>query len=81
MHNSVVYGTLHKMATVKELRLNKLWSQAKLAKLSGVSRTTIVAIENNQHIPQPLTIHRLARALGVDPREIDERDRTKPTSK
>lgn len=65
------------MITLRELRLNKLWSQAKLAKLSGVSRTTIVAIENNQHAPQPLTIHKLAKALGVDPREIDDHDRTK----
>ena len=68
---------MDKMVTLRELRLNKLWSQAKLAKLSGVSRTTIVAIENNQHAPQPLTIHKLAKALGVDPREIDDHDRTK----
>jgi len=65
------------MVTLRELRLNKLWSQAKLAKLSGVSRTTIMAIENNQHAPQPLTIHKLAKALGVDPQEIDDHDRTK----
>lgn len=68
---------MDKMVTLRELRLNKLWSQAKLAKLSGVSRTTIVAIENNQHAPQPLTIHKLAKALGADPREIDDHDRTK----
>jgi DNA-binding XRE family transcriptional regulator len=59
------------MATVKELRLRKLWSQAKLAKVSGVSRTTIVAIENNQHAPQPLTIHKLAKALEVEPNQIE----------
>jgi transcriptional regulator with XRE-family HTH domain len=59
------------MATVKELRLRKLWSQAKLAKMSGVSRTTIVAIENNQHAPQPLTIHKLAKALEVEPNQIE----------
>jgi len=65
------------MSTLKELRLKKLWSQAKLAKLSGVSRTTIVAIENNQHIPQLLTIHKLANALGIDASEIDDHDRAK----
>ena len=59
------------MKTIKELRLKKLWSQAKLAQLSGVSRTTIVAIENNQHKPQPLTIHKLAKALGVEPSQIE----------
>ena len=58
------------MATIKELRLKKLWSQAKLAKVSGVSRTTIVAIENNHHTPQPLTIHKLAKALEVEPNQI-----------
>ena len=69
-----------KMSTLRELRLNRLLSQAKLAKLSGVSRTTIVAIENNQHAPQPLTIHKLAKALGVNPTEINDHDRTKRSS-
>ena len=59
------------MVTIKELRLKKLWSQAKLAKVSGVSRTTIVAIENKQHLPQPLTIHKLAKALEVEPNQIE----------
>ena len=59
------------MLTIKELRLRKLWSQAKLAELSGVSRTTIVAIENNQHTPQLLTIHKLAKALEVEPNDIE----------
>ncbi|RAL68826.1 hypothetical protein C1G87_1591 [Dehalococcoides mccartyi] len=39
--------------------------------MSGVSRTTIVAIENNQHAPQPLTIHKLAKALEVEPNQIE----------
>lgn len=77
MYNLVAYGTLGEMTTIRELRLKKLWSQAKLAKLSGVSRTTIVAIENNQHTPQPLTIHKLAKALHVNPTDIDDHDRTK----
>jgi transcriptional regulator with XRE-family HTH domain len=64
------------MATLKELRLERLLSQAKLARLSGVSRTTIVAIENNQHNPQPLTLHRLAKALKVNPKDMDYDDRT-----
>lgn len=65
------------MTSLKKLRLKKLLSQSKLAKLSGVSRTTIVAIENNQHQPQPLTIQKLANALDVDPSEIDENDKVK----
>ena len=74
----VLNGTLcAKMATLRQLRLDRLLSQAKLALLSGVSRTTIVAIENSQHRPQDLTIHRLAKALKVDPEDIDHDDSTK----
>ncbi len=71
---------MDKMPTLKELRLNRLLSQAKLSKLSGVSRTTIVALENNQHPPQPLTIHKLAKALGVNPTDIDNHDSIKQSS-
>jgi transcriptional regulator with XRE-family HTH domain len=60
------------MLTLKRFRLKRLLSQDKLAKMSGVSRTTIVAIENGRHIPQPLTIHKLANALGIDPSEFDD---------
>jgi transcriptional regulator with XRE-family HTH domain len=65
------------MPTLKQLRLDRLLSQAKLADLSGVSRTTIVAIENNQHAPQDLTLHKLAKALKVHPQEIEFDDRSK----
>ena len=64
------------MISLKKLRLKKLLSQDKLAKLAGVSRTTIIAIENSLHNPQPLTIQKLANALGVDPSEIEDDDRT-----
>jgi transcriptional regulator with XRE-family HTH domain len=62
------------MAKVRDLRLKNFWSQDKLAKLSGVSRATIVAVERKQHKPQPITIHKLAKALGVEPDEIDDYD-------
>jgi len=65
------------MATLRQIRLDRLLSQAKLAQLSGVSRTTIVAIENNQHEPQDLTLHKLAKALRVHPKEIEYDDRTR----
>lgn len=64
------------MIALKKLRIKQLLSQDKLAKLSSVSRTTIVAIENNLHNPQPLTIQKLANALGVDPSEIEDDDPT-----
>jgi putative transcriptional regulator len=65
------------MAILRELRLERLLSQNELARLAGVSRTTIVAIERNQHNPQPLTLHKLAKALKVNPTDIDCNDRTK----
>ena len=69
---SVSNGTLmYNMPTLRQLRLEKLLSQAKLSRLSGVSRTTIIAIENNQHEPQQLTLHKLAKVLKVDPTEIE----------
>ncbi len=68
---SRIWYNINDMPTVKELRLAKLLSQARLAKLSGVSRTTIVAIENDQHKPQLLTIHKLAKVLEVDPKKIE----------
>lgn len=65
------------MSKLKYLRLKKLLTQARLAEVSGVSRTTIVAIEKGQHSSQPLTLHKLANALGVDPKEIDDHDNIK----
>jgi len=80
LFNIVKYGLIWykigNMPKIKELRLSKLLSQAKLARLSGVSRTTIVAIENSQHEPQDLTLHKLAKALEVDPKEIEYDNRT-----
>ena len=60
------------MSTLRELRLRKLWSQATLARLSGVARSTIVAIENDRHVPHLLTLYKLASALGVDVSELND---------
>jgi transcriptional regulator with XRE-family HTH domain len=59
------------MQNLKKLRLKKHISQEKLAELSGVSRTTIIAIEKCKHPYQPLTLQKLADALGVEPIEVD----------
>ena len=70
-----IWYIIANMSTLRELRLKKLWSQAKLARLSGVARTTIVAIENEQHTPRLLTIYRLANTLGVDASELNDHDK------
>jgi transcriptional regulator with XRE-family HTH domain len=60
------------MPTVRELRLQQLWSQRELAQRSGVAEGTIVSIETGQRLPRLLTMRRIANALGVNWMEIDE---------
>jgi transcriptional regulator with XRE-family HTH domain len=40
---------------------------SELAEKSGVAIDTISAIERGVRVPQARTLHKLARALGVDP--------------
>lgn len=58
-----------RMEKIKELRLNKGWSQEELAKKSGVGRISIIRYENNERIPQVDVASRIANALGCT---IDE---------
>jgi len=51
---------------VRDLRLQKNLSQAKLAKLSGVSTTALRVIERGKSNPLVETLVKLAEALGVD---------------
>ena len=60
------------MRKLRKLRLKRHLSQEKLAELSGVSRTTIIAMEKGKHPFQPLTLQKLADALGVEPNEVDD---------
>ncbi len=60
------------MPTLHELRLRRLWSQRELARRSTVAEGTIVSIETGQRVPRLLTMRRIADALEVDWREIDE---------
>jgi DNA-binding XRE family transcriptional regulator len=48
------------------LRKEKGWSQAKLAKQTGLSPSSIAMYETNRRSPDEETLHRLARALEVD---------------
>lgn len=58
------------MSNLKELRLNKNLSQQKLSNISGVSRGTIVILENKENVVTTTkTLKKLATALGV---RIDE---------
>ncbi len=49
-------------------RMRKVWTQADLARESGVPIVTLSRIENGHHqgTPRQSTIHKLATALDVD---------------
>src|SRR5215213_5537859 len=53
------------------IREHRMWTQGRLAEEAGVSPTTVSGIENGR-ISRPHfgTVKKLARALGVDPREL-----------
>ena len=59
------------MNKLKELRIEKGFTVRKLEELSGVSHNTIARIESGRKA-EPLTIRKLAIALGVDWRTMLE---------
>jgi transcriptional regulator with XRE-family HTH domain len=50
-------------------RNRKAYSQADLAKRAGISQTTIVRLEQG-HPARPITIRKLASALGCEPADL-----------
>ena len=72
---------------VVEIREERMWTQGRLAGEAGVSPTTVSGIESGR-ISRPHfgTVKKLARALGVDPRELlsargtGDRERRAPLS-
>ncbi len=59
---------------VKIWRMRRAMTQGKLAEKAGVGINTIVRIERNQTEPRPPTIGKLARALGIDPAQLVDRN-------
>lgn len=57
-------------ALVRSLRQGIPLSISMLAERSGVSKDTIIKLELGQRNAQAETIHRLAHALNVEPRDI-----------
>jgi transcriptional regulator with XRE-family HTH domain len=60
------------MPPLRERRIQRLWSQAELARRSGVAVRTIVNIETGQRLPRLQTMRRIADALEVEWTDIDE---------
>jgi transcriptional regulator with XRE-family HTH domain len=55
---------------LRELRVERGFSQCGLAKESSVGRSTIAALEAGERGAHPTTVHALARALGVTVPEL-----------
>lgn len=57
---------------LKDFRTKKGFSIRQLAYLSGVSKTHISAIENDNVMPTVLTLYLLAKALNVNLQDLVE---------
>jgi len=55
---------------IKRLREKKGWSQAKLGVLAGTGPSGISQIETGRRNPSAATLERIARALGVEVRDL-----------
>lgn len=56
-----------------ELRQEQALSQRALAELSGVSPDTVGRVERGDRRAYPTTARKLAKALGVEPKELMKR--------
>jgi transcriptional regulator with XRE-family HTH domain len=55
---------------LRELRLEKMFSQAELARKAGTTQVTVSLLERGKRTAQPRTVRKLADALEVEPREL-----------
>jgi transcriptional regulator with XRE-family HTH domain len=55
---------------LRRLRLERFFSQAELARRSGVHALTITRLESGRTAPSTRTVRALAQALGVQPGEL-----------
>ena len=56
--------------TLKKLRIERGWTQSKLAKKIGVPKQTISALENNYYCPSKKVLKNLAEAFGVQVEQL-----------
>ncbi len=54
----------------KRLREEQVLSQRELARMAGLTHATVWRLENGYKEACPQTIRKLARALGVEPKEL-----------
>jgi transcriptional regulator with XRE-family HTH domain len=61
-------------ARLRELRRLKMLSLRELGERSGVAFDNINKLENERRGAQPRTVRKLARALGVEPKDLMKGD-------
>jgi transcriptional regulator with XRE-family HTH domain len=59
---------------MKALREEKVLSQRELASMAGLTQMTVWRIENGYRDARPQTIRKLARVLGVEPKELVKKE-------
>jgi transcriptional regulator with XRE-family HTH domain len=59
---------------LKKLREERVLSQRELARISGLTHTTVWRLENGFREARPGTIRKVAAVLGVEPRELIKRE-------
>ena len=57
---------------LREIRLKKKMSQGDIAKKLGVHRSYISGLERGKRNPSLLTIKKMAKAIGVEPKDLLE---------
>ena len=60
------------MASLRELRAERLLSVRELARQASVAPSTIFLIEAGRTIPRQRVARQIAQALHVEPMEVDE---------
>ncbi len=60
---------------LKDLRIEQALTQRELAETASIGVNTVNRIELNETEPHMSTVRKLARALGVEPRELVKRSR------
>ncbi len=58
------------MEKLRSLREDRVLSQRELARMAGLAQGTVWRLENGFPEAHPLTIRKLAAALGIEPREL-----------
>ncbi len=67
-----IVGHVPPLTRLRELRLRAALTQAELADRAGVSRTTVIRLEQGDPNVLPTTHRKLARALHVKPTDLWE---------